>query len=137
LGLPQALRDFIAEWSKNYGIAATFQAIGLGGERLRRDHEIHFYRIAQEALNNVHKHAQAKNVDVTLQRREGLIVLTVEDDGIGLEPTTGDARGMGLINLRERAALMHGLVEFERPASGGTSIIVRAPVASPISHTES
>jgi signal transduction histidine kinase len=128
LGLAQALRDFISEWSKNYQVAASFEEVGLGRERLRTDQEINLYRIAQEALNNVHKHAGAKNVEVVLQRRDGEVVLTVEDDGQGLDPTRPRERGMGLVNMRERAALMQGSVELERRAGGGTTVIVRAPV---------
>ena len=84
LGLAQALRDFVNEWSTNYRIAAEFQQIGFAGERLRPDMEINFYRIAQEALNNVYKHAKASKVDVVLQRRDSEIVLSIEDDGIGV-----------------------------------------------------
>jgi two-component system CheB/CheR fusion protein len=128
LGLHQALRDFVAEWTKNYGIAADFQEVGFYGDRLRADLEINLYRIAQEALNNVHKHARAANVEVVLQRRDAEVVLTIEDDGVGFdESSQGRDRGMGLVNMRERAALMGGAVEIERSESGGTTVIVRAP----------
>jgi two-component system CheB/CheR fusion protein len=128
LGLGQALRDFVAEWSKNYNIAAEFQEVGGNKERLRADFEIHFYRIAQEALNNVFKHAKATNVDVVLQRRDGEIVLTIEDNGVGFGPGQPMPHGgRGLVNMRERAALMDGTLEIERGENGGTAIIVRAP----------
>ena len=127
LGLVQALHDFVTEWSRNYNTTATFEAVGMGADRLRADQEINLYRIAQEALNNVYKHARASCVEVLLQRRDGEIILSVEDDGAGMtSPPTGE-RGMGLVNMRERAALMHGTVEFEQREGGGTTVIVRAP----------
>ena len=127
LGLTQALRDLVAQWAKNFDITAAFQEVGLGDERLRADQEINLYRITQEALNNVSKHAQARHVDVVLQRRGGEVVVTIEDDGIGIDEVGAAGRGMGLVNMRERAALMQGAVEFEQPVSGGTTVIVRAP----------
>jgi PAS domain S-box-containing protein len=129
LGLGHALRDFVSRWSTSSHIPAAFQEIGFGTERLRGDQEINLYRIAQEALNNVHKHARARNVEVILQRRDGEIVLTIEDDGVGMHVEPNGARGMGLVNMRERAALMHGVLEVEPSASGGTTVIVRAPFA--------
>ena len=134
LGLPQALRDFVQNWTKDYAIVSEFEAIGVADERWRPDIEIHLYRIAQEALNNVYKHARATKVDVVLQRRSGQLVLSIEDNGVGLDPAmmtpNSHGRGMGLIGMRERAALMGGVLEIERSASGGTTIIVRAPAVA-------
>ena len=78
----------------------------LDGERLGPATETTFYRIAQEALNNVAKHATASRVDVIVERRDGEAVLVVEDDGVGFEPAEKDkgGAGMGLIGMRERAA---------------------------------
>jgi signal transduction histidine kinase len=127
LGLSQALRDFVAEWSKNYRIPAVFEEVGVRGQRLRPEYEINLYRIAQEALNNIHKHAHASNVEVVLLRRGGEIVLTIEDDGVGMSDAAAGERGMGLVNMRERAALIQGAVDFEPSESGGTTVIVRSP----------
>jgi PAS domain S-box-containing protein len=132
LGLTQALRDFVEQWTVNYGIASDFEAIGVGHERWRQDIEVNLYRIAQEALNNVYKHARASRVDVVLQRREDELVLSVEDNGVGFDAPASVAsrgRGMGLIGMRERSALLGGTLEIERAGSGGTTVIVRAPAA--------
>jgi PAS domain S-box-containing protein len=133
LGLNQALRDFVSQWTKNYGIATEYEAIGVDSERWRTDIEVNLYRIAQEALNNIHKHARATKVEVVLQKRAGEIVLSIEDNGVGFDPaiTVGGDRGMGLIGMRERAALMRGVLQIERADSGGTTIIVRAPAEAP------
>jgi signal transduction histidine kinase len=130
LGLVPALRDYVTQWSRNFGIAAEFDSVGIGTERLRADVEINMYRIAQEALNNVYKHARATRVSVLVQRRRGELVISVEDDGIGFDASTVDAQGraIGLIGMRERAALMNGTLDLERAASGGTAVVVSAPV---------
>ena len=133
LGLVPALRDLVAQWSRSVEIAAEFEAIGIGDQRLRPEIEIHMYRITQEALNNVCKHARAQRVVVMLQRREGEIVLSVEDDGIGFGPDHAgrSSLGIGLIGMRERATLMNGTLEFEVTDTVGTTVIVRAPVVGP------
>jgi two-component system CheB/CheR fusion protein len=129
LGLAPALRDYVTQWSNNYNIHAEFDTIGIGAERLRSDVEINMYRIAQEALNNVYKHAQATKTNVVLQRRDNSLVLSVEDNGVGFDTVDVDehGRGIGLIGMRERAALMNGSVEIERAASGGTTVLISAP----------
>ena len=129
LGLVPALRDYVTQWSKNYAVAAEFEAIGIGPERLRPEVEIDMYRIAQEALNNVHKHAHADSVVVMLQRSDGEVVLSVEDDGVGFdaERVARSVLGIGLIGMQERASLMNATIEFEHAESGGTTVIVRAP----------
>jgi two-component system sensor histidine kinase NreB len=89
------------------------------------------YRIAQEALHNAYKHANAKKIDVFLHKRDDVVVLSVIDDGIGFDPQqphNGENRGLGLVGMRERAALIGGTL-FVESASTGTSIIVSAPAA--------
>ncbi len=102
-----------AEWSKHYHVPAEFHDAGLGDARLPPQVETCLYRIAQEALNNVYKHAQAARVSVILERRAGEAVLVIEDDGVGFDPTgaerTRSGRGLGLIGMRERAALARRL----------------------------
>jgi PAS domain S-box-containing protein len=130
LGLVPALRDYVTQWSKNYNIPAEFDSIGITRKRLRAEVEINMYRIAQEALNNVYKHARATQVAVLVQLRKGEVVMSVEDNGVGFDVSGVDAhgRGIGLVGMRERAALMNGKVEIERAAAGGTAVIVAAPV---------
>ncbi len=106
---------------------------GLVREQLPAAAEVTFYRIAQEALNNVLKHAHASQVNVILETREQLTTLVVEDDGIGFdlaETETGD-RGLGLAGMRERAALIGGSLEIESMPGHGTTIFVRCPFVAP------
>jgi PAS domain S-box-containing protein len=130
LGLVPALTDFVTAFAKNYGIPATFETLGVISHRLLPQIEINLYRILQEAMNNVYKHAQATRIDVFLQQRGDNVVLTVTDDGRGFDAevvTGGDGnQGLGLLGMRERAALIGGTIEFES-SKQGTTVIVCVP----------
>ncbi len=132
IGLPGTLSRFLREWSEHYSIAADFHVSGLDHERLGQEVETSLYRIAQEALNNVFKHAKAARADVLLERRNGEVVLIIEDDGVGFDPSAmlrrPDERGMGVIGMRERAALAGGKLEIESETGKGTTIFVRVPL---------
>lgn len=133
LGLAAALANFLKEWSKHTSIAVEFHKTGLTKERLSPEIETTIYRIAQEALNNVSKYAQVSHVDVILERQDGHAALMIGDDGQGFDPekvsVTGDRRGLGLINMRERAALVGGTLEIESAPGAGTTIYARLPVS--------
>jgi signal transduction histidine kinase len=128
LGLPAALRDYVEVWAKNYQIAAAFNAANMPAGRFAPDVETNLFRIAQEALNNVHKHAGATSVDVRLRRRDGTLVLTIEDNGAGFDPGANRTdTGIGLLGMRERAFLLNGRVEIESKVGHGTTVIVTVP----------
>jgi len=88
---------------------------------------IHVYRIMQEALNNVARHSGAKQAWVRLRVTAGLLELDIEDHGAGMNGAT-PRRGLGIVTMRERAALVGGTIEFIRPREGGTLVRVRVPV---------
>ncbi len=135
LGLATALMNFVEEWSGHYQISAEARVTGFnsGELRLSPQTETCIYRIAQESLNNVYKHAQAARVSVILERRDGHAMLIVEDDGVGFDlaeaPSWEDGRGLGLVGMRERAALLGGSVELESAPGKGTTVFARVPVA--------
>ena len=140
LGLRNALGNYVVEWSKNYGIAAEFHTARIRTKRLVPEIEINIYRIAQEALNNTLKHAKAKKVDVMLEYGKEDVVLVIEDNGVGFDVNARSrpnkkGKGLGLIGMRERAALLGGTLEIESAKSKGTTIIARVParVAEPSS----
>jgi signal transduction histidine kinase len=117
----------VTEWSEHYGIEAEFQTAGFTRGNLTREAEVAFYRIAQEALNNVAKHSHAARVDVMLEHRDGSVVLLVEDDGVGFDPARSDlaAQGIGLLGMRERAGLIGAALEIESRPGEGTTIFLR------------
>jgi signal transduction histidine kinase len=90
------------------------------------------YRIVQEALTNVVKHARATRCRVDLARTPGGLRLTVEDDGDGFDVTRvtegGSPKGLGLIGIRERAAQLGGTLRVESEHRGGTRLVVDLPV---------
>lgn len=127
LGLRAALANYVQDWSQRLGISAALHTSGLLDERLPPDAETTFYRIAQEALTNVAKHARARNVDVILERRDGYVLLVVEDDGVGFDAGArgGPGQGFGLHGMQERAALVGATIAVESAAGKGTTVLVR------------
>jgi signal transduction histidine kinase len=85
------------------------------------------YRIAQEALTNVAKHADAGRVSVVVRRTDRVAVLVVEDDGTGFE-ATDETPGLGLMGMRERVALVGGRLKVEAGRSSGTTIAAEIPL---------
>jgi len=131
LGLPSALEQFVHEWSTTFGIAADIHCGDI--PRLSPDIETHLYRIVQEALNNVYKHARARHVSVVLDRRNEGIVLVVEDDGTGFDREAQrrhQGRALGLIGMGERAQIVGGTLDIETQLSKGTTIFVNVPAAA-------
>jgi two-component system CheB/CheR fusion protein len=130
LGLLTALENYLKEWMRHTGIKAEFYTAGLKNIRLAPEVETNLYRIAQEALNNVYKHAAARNANVMIERRGSLIVLIVEDDGIGFDTENKQTKekGIGLLGMGERGALVGGKIQIESTADKGTTIFVRIPI---------
>jgi PAS domain S-box-containing protein len=130
LGLRAALANYVQQWSARVAIPAELHTSGLLDERLPSETETALYRIAQEALTNVAKHAKARHVEIILERRPDHVSLVIEDDGLGFEPKAGGS-GFGLIGMRERAALVGATVEIESAEGRGTTILVRMSAAGP------
>jgi two-component system CheB/CheR fusion protein len=126
LGLEEALADYVASWSRHFGIVAQFES--RLGSRLSAEIETVLYRIAQEALNNVAKHARASAVEVRLQREADAVSLRVQDNGAGFDTAVPvGARSLGLLSMRERAALVSGAVTIESQPGLGTVVRVTVP----------
>ena len=133
LGLADSLSSFVREWSKTYGIEAEFHSSKNKNGRYDAELETNLYRIVQEALNNILKHAGATSVNVLLEQRDDLLVLIIEDDGKGFKPGTrrtngSSGSGLGLIGMRERTALLGGTLEIETRPGEGTTVYARVPV---------
>jgi signal transduction histidine kinase len=122
LGLVDALRSYSAGFARRSGVDVRFAAEEIG--RLDTDVETACYRIAQEALTNVARHAEARRVAVELSRLDDAIELLVVDDGRGFDVPTAltsaaGGRSLGLLNMRERASLVGGWLEvISRPGEG-------------------
>ena len=130
LGLRASLENFVREWSRHTGIAVDFHAAGMSRTRLDFEIETNLYRIAQEALNNIYKHANATSVSVLLEKRKNTISLIIEDNGVGFNPQDkrNRSKGIGLTGMSERAKIGGGTLEIESKKGKGTTVFARVPV---------
>jgi two-component system sensor histidine kinase UhpB len=137
LGLRAALTSYVRKWSEHFGIPARLHTSRSTDDPLTSELETMVYRLAQEALNNVAKHARADHVDVVLERGSENLSLIVEDNGVGFDPSNLETvgGGLGLIGMRERAALVGAHLQIESTPGRGTTVIVRAPAAAPAIET--
>lgn len=131
LGLAAALQRYAADYRERNGVEVDLIARGLDGERLPPEVETTVYRIVQEALTNIVRHAQAQNVSVMIDRREGKLLLVIEDDGVGFDPARvaeHPRQRLGLYGMRERAELLGGKFTIESQVGQGTTLFVDLPL---------
>jgi two-component system NarL family sensor kinase len=131
LGLGDALRDCGTQFESRTGVSVKLACVKLAA-RLPADTELALYRILQEALENVKKHARARHVTVRLRLRT-FVELAINDDGIGFDPEHPAARrkgkgGLGLLSMRERATYVGGTFKIKSVRGVGTEIEVRIPL---------
>jgi signal transduction histidine kinase len=130
LGLTAAIGSYLREFSRRHGIAVDLLHDEIT-ERWAADTEAAAYRIVQEALTNVARHARATSCRVYLQRLAHTILITVEDDGIGFDALAaeeaGHREGLGLLGIRERVAQLGGTVRVESTRGKGTRLTVELP----------
>jgi len=126
LGLAAAVTRHAEEFAQAHKIAMTVQTEGLDPDGLSPLLQGTVYRVLQEALTNVARHARAQQVNVRLVRGADSVELRVQDDGAGFKP--GNSGRLGLRGMRERAALLGGSVKVDSHPGAGTTITVRIPV---------
>ena len=136
LGLREALATLLHDWGLRHGIRADLEFLG-EPVRFPAAAESAVYRIVQEALTNVLKHARAATVSVSVERRMDEVRVIIEDDGVGFHPeavsrSMSDGASteprLGLSGIRERLALLGGTLTLESSAGVGTTLFVRIPV---------
>ncbi len=129
LGLVPALRSYCEQFKSRERVAVTFTHAGLP-ERLQPEHALCLYRVTQEALRNVAKHAQTRRAAVVLSGDNGAVVLTVRDWGAGFDPDGAHRNGLGIVGMGERVRLAGGSFEVRSRPGHGTEIEVRIPFAA-------
>ena len=131
LGLSRALSGYLAAWSDRSGIAVDFFSSGIDEPRMPKPVETSLYRIVQEATNNVLKHASAKSVSVSIERRSDSVLGIVEDDGSGFDFEELQLRGttrIGIAGMQERVTILGGVLTIESSPGRGTTVRVELPI---------
>ena len=132
LGLAVVLRDTSTAFAKRTGVSLKLAFVELN-ERLPADIELTLYRILQEALKNVEKHARARRVTVRLTKPRNIVQLVIHDNGVGFNPNYHSAKqkgrgGLGLLSMRERATYMGGAFNVKSAHRAGTEIKISIPL---------
>lgn len=132
LGLQTALTTYAEAWSKRSGVSVDFQSTFPNTGRLNEAVETALYRVVQEALTNVLRHAEAQQVSLVLQWSPGQAAVVVEDNGVGFdsESAMATAGRLGLLGMRERVTLVGGTLTIESSPGRGTTVIARVPLAA-------
>ena len=133
LGLGAALRQLVNRFQRLHPCRVRLQLSKMG-RRLPQQTEVIAYRLVQECFNNIGKHAQASQVNISLTSTDGLLKLTVEDNGVGfkIEEALEKRESFGLSGMRERVALLGGEFQVESRTEGpkrGTKISIELPIA--------
>lgn len=129
LGLIPALRQQAETIGEKHKLTVQFATVGRM-ERLPVEAETAIYRIVQEALTNVVRHAHASRVDVLLERRGNRLVVVVEDNGVGFDPSSTKDNRLGMVGMRERAVMLDGSLIVESAPGKGTTIVLEVPCPS-------
>jgi PAS domain S-box-containing protein len=132
MGLVQAIFQYCEEFSERTGLRIDFVSAGMNATGPDPDTEINLYRLVQEGLNNIHKHAQAGRATVKLVRAFPSIILRIEDDGKGFDVNARRAvstneKRMGLQSMEERVHLLGGKIDIQSQPMKGTKIVIRIP----------
>ncbi len=132
LGLSAAARSLLRNFAQHSGVKVSFEIDDIGSS-LSKSVSLSIYRVLQQALTNVDRHAGANNVFVFLGQNEEYIELTVEDDGKGfsvenLRSTEAKEKGLGLTIMEERARMLGGIFEIRSEEGTGTRLVLKIPV---------
>lgn len=135
LGLQSALKYLINGVSKHYKVSHSFEVADLD-QLFPSDAQIIIYRIFQECLTNISKHAGASEVSITIRENDGLVSIALEDNGAGFDPAQVSSRriagrGLGLAALNERARMLGGTLEIRSQPGAGTKVTCVIPIGHP------
>jgi two-component system, NarL family, sensor histidine kinase DevS len=126
-GLVPALERLTHAFAEQSDIRVDFHS-AIGDRRLPSEVETTLYRVVQESLTNIVKHAHARNVSVSVARRETTVAAVIEDDGAGFDHRAVREEGVGLLGMRERLSFIDGRLEIESRPGAGTTIVAEVPL---------
>ena len=125
-GLEAAVERLAETFREQSGLAVDLET-QVGSERLTSEAETTLYRVIQEGLTNIVKHAGATRVSILLQRKDTTVVAVIEDDGAGFDPSTTREDALGLAGMRERVSLAGGRLQVESTPGSGTTLVAEVP----------
>ena len=129
-GLDEALRDFCSEIDRNGRLNVVYQSLGVKDKVVEQSLSVAIYRITQELLNNILKHANAKQAIVQIGATENQLTITVEDDGKGVDTNTmKNSTGIGWNNIQSRVHYHKGSINIQSGPEKGTSVFIEFPIA--------
>ncbi|MCS7185656.1 MAG: GAF domain-containing sensor histidine kinase [Armatimonadota bacterium] len=133
LGLMAALEKVTEEWSKRFNIPCEFVANGTINGEVQPEMTIGVFRIVQEALTNIAKHAKASHARVSIYQEDSELVVTVEDNGVGFKASDilkhpDENKRLGILGMMERAAMLSGKLTIDSKPGKGTKVQVRIPI---------
>jgi two-component system, NarL family, sensor histidine kinase DevS len=126
-GLAPALERLTDAFAERSDIRVDFHS-ALGETRLPSEVETTLYRVVQESLTNIVKHANAHNISVSIARRGSTVAAVIEDDGAGFDQRAVGGEGVGLLGMRERLSFVDGRLEIESRPGAGTTIVAEVPL---------
>ncbi len=126
-GLVPALERLTDAFAEQSDIRVDFHS-ALGDKRLPSEVETTLYRVVQESLTNIVKHAKAHNISVSIARRGSTVAAVIEDDGAGFDQRAVRGEGVGLLGMRERLSFVDGRLEIESRPGAGTTIVAEVPL---------
>lgn len=132
LGLVRTILQYVHDFSEKTGLSVDFTSAGMDHLRLDSDTEINLYRLIQEGLNNISKHARANGATIRLIASFPNIILRIEDDGKGFDlkkrlATALNEKRMGLRGMEERVRLLEGKMRIQSRPGKGTRVLIEVP----------
>jgi len=127
-GLEAALERLASIHAERSGLRTELSVVNAGS--LPTDFETALFRIVQEALTNIVKHAQAGSVSIVVTQSDGIVRSVIEDDGVGFSPDAVREGALGLVGMRERVHLLGGRLEVQSAPGSGTTLVVELPLGS-------
>jgi signal transduction histidine kinase len=130
LGLRDALAQLVQDWATHTRVEVDYHDGCLAGHRLPTAVETAVFRVVQEALTNIARHAQARRASVSVAKHESQLIVIVEDDGRGFDPANAGSGRIGLLGMRERVTQVGGEFDVESAPNSGTTVIAKVPAAA-------
>jgi two-component system sensor histidine kinase DegS len=129
VGLIEAAKELCVQYEKNWNVHVLFEVEdGLVSNGIAPAKQVALYRLIQEVLNNIKKHAKANTIKVAFSHHGTELVITIQDDGVGFNPNDIPPGHYGLIGMKERAAYLGGQLDIDSVIGQGSTFVIRVPV---------